>query len=294
MLIPAVLMLLAALSNAVSNVLQRKANSEEPPELSLSPRLIGELIHRRVWLAGVGAITVSFLLQAAALTHGDLSSVQPIVVLELPLTFVAARLFFRKGLGRRDWLAIVGITVGLAVLIAFMNPSGGRHHVGAARWGVGLAVTVGATSAVVAVARLRHDASRALLLGCASGLTFGLTAALMKGMTGHLHHGLLSVLGAWQTYAMILAGLTGEFLTQSAFNSGRLIAAQPGITVLDPFTAIVWGLLVFGERPQGGVDAVVAVLGGVLMAASAVALATSPALEEVHRPEGEEPLRAAA
>src|SRR4051812_20901230 len=74
------LSVLAACANAVSSVLQRKANRDLPPELSLRPKLIVELARRPVWLAGVAGIIAGFLLQAAALGQGELSVVEPILV----------------------------------------------------------------------------------------------------------------------------------------------------------------------------------------------------------------------
>ncbi len=61
------LAVLAACSNATSSVLQRKANREVPRKQNLSPRLIWSLAHQPTWFGGVLAITVGFLLQAAAL-----------------------------------------------------------------------------------------------------------------------------------------------------------------------------------------------------------------------------------
>ena len=70
-----VLAVLTALSNAFSNVLQRRENMDEPLEVSFSLRMIWDLAYHKTWLAGVGAITVSFLLQASALNFGQLAAV---------------------------------------------------------------------------------------------------------------------------------------------------------------------------------------------------------------------------
>lgn len=111
-----------------------------------------------------------------------------------------------------------------------------------------LAAVSNATSNVLQAVALRYKAERrASLLGIATGATVGLTAALMKGMTLAYQHGIVGVLTAWQTYAMITGGLAGMFLMQNALQAGRLIAAQPGITLVDPAVAILWGVLAFGE-----------------------------------------------
>ncbi len=72
-----ILAVLAACANAVSSVLQRKANREAPQQQNLSPKLIWSLAHEPAWFGGVVAIAVGFLLQASALGNGKLSVVEP-------------------------------------------------------------------------------------------------------------------------------------------------------------------------------------------------------------------------
>lgn len=84
------LVVVATAVNATSSILQRAANREEPPELSMRPRLILALVRRPLWLAGFASVIVSFVLLSAALTFGRLAAIQPCVVLELPLTLLGA------------------------------------------------------------------------------------------------------------------------------------------------------------------------------------------------------------
>src|ERR1700683_3468427 len=111
------LAVLAAGSNATSSVLQRKANREVPRKQNLSPRLIWSLAHQPTWFGGVLAITVGFLLQAAALSNGQLSVVEPILVLELPATLILASWVFRSRLGWREWSCVVVIAAALASML---------------------------------------------------------------------------------------------------------------------------------------------------------------------------------
>jgi drug/metabolite transporter (DMT)-like permease len=285
------LALLSAASNAASNVLQRTANREEPPELSMSPRLVVNLVHRPVWLAGFGTVVLSFLLMAAALSMGQLSSVQPIVVLELPLTLVGAAKVFKSHLGAQEWSAVAIMTAGLAGLVAFLSPSVGNK--GAAPgidWIVGSAVTIGVIAACLGASRAGNGAHRPIILGIATGIAFGLTAAYMKGMTTGFADGVIGVVTTWQTYAMIVTGIVGMFLMQNALHSGRLVAAQPGITLADPAVAILWGVVAFDEHVRGGAFLALAVVSAAALAAGAVVLARSPLLERgnVEKEEEEE------
>lgn len=74
--------LLAAASNALASVLQRRAARSAPEEFAFRPALLWSLIRRPVWLGGIGALIAGFLLQASALANGGLALVQPLLVAE--------------------------------------------------------------------------------------------------------------------------------------------------------------------------------------------------------------------
>ncbi|HET6965065.1 MAG TPA: DMT family transporter [Acidimicrobiales bacterium] len=277
------LAVLAAASNAASNILQRQANRQEPPEVAMRLRLIIDLLHRPVWLAGLVTVTASFILDGAALSTGRLAAVQPILVLELPLTLVGASFVFRSApLRLREWSAIVVMSAGLAGLIFCLDPTRGHSRgLPSVSWIVGVAITLGAVAAcVIGSLRGGPGGRRAALLGLASGIGFGLTAAFMKSTTGQLDHGLVAVLETWTTYAMIATGLGAMFLMQNALQSGRLIAAQPGISLADPGVAILWGVMAFGEHIRGGAYTAGAVVSGGLLAAGVFMLSRSPLLHD--------------
>src|ERR1700761_4141301 len=84
--------LLTAASNACAAVLQRRAAAQVPTERSMHLSLIADLIKRRVWLAGIGMVIVAAVAQAAALATGPIALVQPIFIIELPVTLVLAAL----------------------------------------------------------------------------------------------------------------------------------------------------------------------------------------------------------
>lgn len=289
-----VLAIAAAFSNAASNVLQRVANRDEPEDRSLSWRLMWDLLHRPLWLAGLGTVTLSFVLQASALTLGSLSAVQPVIVVELPLTLVAAAVFLHAPLGRREWMAIGLLAVGLAVMLVSLDPRPASTSVGAATWAVGGGLSLGAVAVLVLAGWRSHGPRRAALYGAATGVDFGFTAALMKGTTQTFSHGPVAVATHWTTYAMVAAGIAGMFLMQNAVHAGRLVAAQPGITLLDPFTAVLWGVVAFGEPVNHGPLLVVAAAGAAAMAAGALVLARSGALADAESPSGDDPPRSAS
>jgi drug/metabolite transporter (DMT)-like permease len=281
-----VLAVLAALCNAASNVLERSAARETAPELSMRLSLFRELARRPRWVGGLSLLLVTFALQAAALGFGGVSLVQPLIVLELPLTVAASALFLGTPLQARDALALGGIVAGVVGLLVGLHPAPAAHPPSTSA----LLLVTGAGGAVVAtlvVLALRLDGDhRAALLGAAGGVTVGLTAVFMKRMTTSLaDDGLPGVLSGWWTYAMVAAGLFGLYLAQNAYQAGSLVASQPGLTIADPTTGLLVGIPALGEPvAQGGWHLVLAVAGGLAMAGSVVLLARAPALAQT-RPE---------
>lgn len=280
--------LLAACANAAASVLQRRVNRDLPREESLRPRLLRELLARPVWLGGAGFMVASFLLQAAALSNGQLSVVQPLLLADLPMTLLLASRVFRAPLHRREWLAIAGMTVGLAALLYFLDPRAGKSSsvawpVWTAGAGANLLLVAGAVEcgrrAGADSADERGAGRRAACYGVAGGCQFALTAALMKGATSRWHHGIGQIFTGWQLYAMAASGVLAVFLMQSAMRAGRLLAAQPGLSLADPVLAILWGVFAFGEQVRGGLLLVPAAVGGALLAVAAVVLGGSPLLK---------------
>ncbi len=297
------LAVLAACANATSSVLQRKANRRAPQQQNLSPKLVWNLVHQPVWFGGILAVTAGFLLQATALGNGQLSVVEPVLVLELPATLILASRVFGTRMHRREWRAAALMTAALAGMLYCLSPSAGREQsVRWYAWVAGIGINLAIVAALVAWGR-RGPAGRggptgqhgpgstlqAAVLAVAAGATFGLTAALMKGMTRTFSQGITALFTNWPLYAMIVTGVLGMFLLQSAMNAGPLIAAQPGLTLTDPIVSILWGVLVFGERVRGGWFIALAVISGLVMAAAVVMLARSPLLADASGPQAGQP-----
>jgi drug/metabolite transporter (DMT)-like permease len=307
-----ILAVLAACANATSSVLQRKANKRVPQNENMSLRQIWDLLHQPVWFFGILAITAGFLLQATALGNGDLSVVEPVLVLELPFTLILASRVFGQRLGPREWLPTAAMAAGLAGLLYTLAPStGGAPQVHWYGWLAGIGGNLALVGLLVLWARAdslrrllgkgrgtdggkggsegggkgadteqKTGSSQAAVLAVAAGSAFGLTAALMKAMTRTLSGGFFHLFTDWPIYAMVAVGVLGFFLTQSALNAGQLIAAQPGLTLSDPLISVLWGVLVFDEQVRqdwwilGEVACAAVIVAGVVM------MARSPLLSD--------------
>jgi drug/metabolite transporter (DMT)-like permease len=219
-MIAAALAVLAAASNALASVLQRHAARTAPEDQAFRLGLIAYLIRRPAWLGGIGALIAGFLFQAAALSFGELSLVQPILVVELPFTMIFVGLLLRVRTGRRSWFAVGVLTVGLVALLLAAGPSEGDRTPGRIDWAIAILVTLGLLAGLLVAALVTAGVGRAVVLGVSAGLGFAFTAALMK-QTVHELDRPSTLLTTWPLYGMVLAGLVSLFLLQNAFQSGR-------------------------------------------------------------------------
>jgi drug/metabolite transporter (DMT)-like permease len=286
-LLPVLFALCAALSNSVATVLQRKAAMSVPRSDGLRAGLMLDLLRRPVWLAGILAVIAAAVCQALALATGPLTVVQPLFVLELPLTLIVASLLLRRRLPRVGWAAVAFVVVGLGVALAAASPTGNRTHVPLDRWGPALAVCVCAV-VVLAVTALRRSEgrARAACLGTATAISYALTAALMKASMHILDdQGIAAFFAAWQTYAFALAGVAALFLLENAMQAGPLVASQPAITLGDALVSLALGVTLYEEHVRSGWWLMPQLLGLALIALGAVVLSRIPLTQSVVAPD---------
>ena len=93
--------------------------------------------------------------------------------------------------------------------------------------------------------------ARALLVGLAAGLVFGIQDALTRQTLEILQGQPVTVLFAnWAPYCLLGAGIVGLWLMQNAFSAGPLHASLPTIAAGEPVAGIALGIVVFGDRIQ--------------------------------------------
>ncbi|MFE9446501.1 DMT family transporter [Streptomyces sp. NPDC006602] len=252
--LPTLFALLAALSNALATVLQRRAAQSVPQSQGFRPGLILDLLRRPVWVAGVSTVIVAGLCQAVALATGPLSLVQPLFVLELPLALLLAPALRRRRPSGALVLKLFVVVAGLGLALLSAAPTGNRTHVSIDRWLPVLAASAGAVVALTATGVRRSPGRfRAACLGTATAICFALTAGLMKTAVHILGEaGLGGFLTSWQTYAFGASGVCAMLLLEHALQSGPLIASQPALTLGDAAMSFLLGVLVYEENVRAG------------------------------------------
>ena len=246
--------LLTAGSNACAAVLQRKAAAQVPPEESFHVSLIADLVKRKVWLAGIGMVIVAAVAQAAALATGPIALVQPIFIIELPVTLVLAAFanHNRAALRRLPWTAIATTTAALGLGLAVAQPSGATASASDTSWIVALIATAAFEAVLITAALGAKGEPRAALLGLAAACGYALTAALMKNAVSDLDNGAVQFFTSWHIYGVAVAGVGSLFLLQNALQAGSLVASQPMLTVGDALISISYGVTLYGEELRTG------------------------------------------
>ncbi|MFB7657619.1 MULTISPECIES: DMT family transporter [unclassified Streptomyces] len=251
--LPVLFALLAAFSNALATVLQRRAALSVPQSQGFRPGLVLDLLRRPVWLGGMLAVVVAGVGQAVALATGPLSLVQPLFVLELPLALLLASLMTGGKLPQVMWLAVGAVVVGLGIALVSAAPDHGEADVPLDRWVPALAACAGA-AVLLAAAGLKRPVgkARAGCLGAATAVCYALTAGLMKDSMRVLDSdGVTGFLTAWQTYGFAAAGVCAVLLLEHAMQGGPLVASQPALTLGDATVSLLLGVVLYREDVRG-------------------------------------------
>jgi drug/metabolite transporter (DMT)-like permease len=262
---------LGAASFGLASAMQQRATKRVPTATAMDPRLFWELVRQPTWVLGVGTVAVGFSLQVVALAFGPLVLVQPLLVTGVLFGTVFSAMLARRRLDGQILLGATACAVGLAAFLTLSRPTGtGGEMVdvaGVMPLAVGLSVII-VGCLVVAIGSRFSGSAHVTALAVATGVLYGMTAGLLKVVTGELRTGgLPTVLTHPALYIICLLGPMGFLLSQNTFQQGVLIApALAIITIVDPLVGFAIGVLWLGEE----VTTTVPVLAGEAMAAAVV------------------------
>jgi drug/metabolite transporter (DMT)-like permease len=215
----------------------RKVKSQETASLAL----LGLLIKRRRWLAGVAVQAIAIPLQLAALTIAPLAVVQPADATGLVILLIAGQRMLGEKVGWREVASVAAIFLGV-VGVALSGPEHSPENSGALSL-----LFVLAPLALLALAPyfLRRRLPSTVIVLCA-GTAFALTAFLMKIVADSLVAGAWIALLVWGAVAGLFAilGLNSE---QVALQIRAVAAVAPIIFVIELTLPIALGTIVGGE-----------------------------------------------
>lgn len=243
-----------AAAMGLANAAQAKATKQVPRSGILDPHLLLHLLRNPTWLVGMLGTVVGLGLQVVALGFGPLLLVQPLLVTSLLFTNAFIALMVHR---RMDRVLVTGALMCVAGLSAFLllaQPTQASDQLAPLPTVLPLAITFGvivAACLIIAV-RTRHSA-RVLALALATGVIYGVTAGLMKVVSGEFRIGFEVPFTHWSLYVVCVIGPIGFLLSQNTFQQGKLISpAVAVITTVDPLVGVAIGVNWFGEKVSAG------------------------------------------
>ncbi|GGZ64258.1 hypothetical protein GCM10010371_24730 [Streptomyces subrutilus] len=234
-------------------------------------RSTGALLGNAAWWWSAGLNAAAALLHAAALRYGPLTLVQPLGA----LTLVAAVPLGAHGAGRRvaatEWRGTLATVAGLGLLLL---PASGPAPDDTLSLAEAFAVS-GATAAVILLLTAAKDPRSGLRHATASGLASAAASALTQtvAVAGGRGGDLFSVRVVSVALLVVVFAVGGMLLSQRAYRGG-LGAPLAVVNLANPLAAAAIGMVLLGERLQGGVGGVLLAVAGALAAARGVMLLT--------------------
>jgi hypothetical protein len=191
---------LSAASFGLDSALQQRATKQVPIAAPDDPRLLVRLVRQPAWLLRVGWVAVGFALQVVALAFGPLVLVQPLLVTGVLFGTVFSAVPARCRIDGQILLGTTACVLGLAALLTLARPSDtGGELADLPRLiplAVALAVIIVGCLMMAVVVRI-SGAAQVAALAMATGVLYGVTAGIVKVITGQLcGGGLVAVLGA--------------------------------------------------------------------------------------------------
>ncbi|MFD7879937.1 DMT family transporter [Streptomyces sp. NPDC059766] len=248
-----VLVLVLAVSAAcclgLGFVLQQNAAAQAPLSDFLSPRLLLDLMRVPRWLGGIALMVAGMVLGATALGKGEISLVEPLLATNLLFALALSRRQTRQPLGRQGWAGLGLLAGGVTAFIVAGEPRGGNAVTDPVRHWLIIGAMVGVALLLTTYAKRSRLSAGPVLLAVAAGLLYGVQDALTR-VSGQRFSagGLAEVLSGWQPYAVLVIGVTGLVLVQSAFETAPLRMSLPALTAAQPLAGILCGVGFLGDR----------------------------------------------
>jgi hypothetical protein len=260
----------AAVVFAVANNVQRGAASDVPIEAGGPVRLLIRLLRTPRWLFGSVLAVGALALHAVALARGGVILVQSVLTIGLVVALLIEAVRDRRPLRRSELAGSLLVAAGVAALLGFGRPGGGRP----VEFGVQM-VALAVLVVVVALGLLAsrfHDRTHVSAVGvaAAAGVCFAVDAVFLKGAANWADD-VDAVPALTATAGFVVASLAGNLLVQRAYQQAPLRVALPAVAAADPLAAFVIGRLLLAEHLHSGtVPRAAAIIGLVGMVAGVV------------------------
>ncbi len=281
--------LAAACCFGVASVIQAlSARAASVGSASISPRLLIRMLGQWRFIASLCLDLIGFIAQLIALRRLPLFVVQAAIAASLAVTAVLAAWLAHHALAGREWLAVIAVTVGIAMLGSSAGDTGAVNPGDEFRLGLIVAVAVFAFAGFAA-ARL-PGRRRTLALGMIAGLGYGVVGVAAHILIGFSPADLIRDPAA---YALAGAGVISFMFWTSALEHGDVTTATAAVVVTETVLPAMIGVIFLGDTTRHGLVGLAAA-GFVLAVVGALMLArfgeTEPAPPQARAPDSSHPL----
>jgi drug/metabolite transporter (DMT)-like permease len=254
---------------AVRSASRRPARIREgdPAAARVDPGLLVRLLGQWRFLASLFIDIIGFLAQLVALRRLPLFAVQAVIASNLAVTAVLAAWLIRVRLSWREWLAVAGVVVGVALLGSSAGAQGAAT-VGFA-FEIALMVAVACVGLVGVAAAKLPGRARTPALGATAGLGYAVLAVAARILPGFSPAQLVRSPAA---YTLAAAGIVSFLMYASALEGGSVTVATAAVVLAETVPPAIVGVLFLGDSTRHGL-AGLAVVGFVLAVTCAVTLA---------------------
>jgi len=216
-------------------------------EHSLKPSLLGKLLQNKRWLGATALGLAGWPLEIVALLFAPLTVVQPCLASGLiVLLFLGVRKLGETP-GRREYLAVAAITVGV-IGVAWAAPDRTTEH--AATWAIALSLGIVAIPIVLPYLLRRRAAAAGMIAVISAGCGYAWTAIASKLLTDELSEGALLIAVAWLATA-ILSEALALLSEMSALQKRPATHVAPVMFAFQVLVPVILAPLIFMEKWSG-------------------------------------------
>jgi drug/metabolite transporter (DMT)-like permease len=249
-----------------------------PREEGLRASLIWDLLHRKLWVTGLGVEWLGVPLEILAFAWAPFVVVQPLLACGLLVLLAVARRLLGEMPSREGWIGVGLIIAGIA-LIAWGAPGQRDTHRGAA-------AVIGVVGGLVLVSLIpfalrgrRWDTAMTAVLGSACG--FAATNVAMKLMADDIGHGQWVRAVIWLMVAAV-AGFGATVTGMTALQRAPATTVIPISTAVQTFLPVVLEPLFLAESFRSAeLEGLPLLVGLVVMLIGIVVLARTPQVSAI-------------
>jgi drug/metabolite transporter (DMT)-like permease len=258
----------------------RGANAAPKVDVRHPFRTTKELWSSKWFAIGMAIAACAWILHVAALAVAPITVVQMGLAAGVVMIGVMADRLFGVTVGRRQWVGLALVTVGL-VVVALTFPGGGEGAHSSFNSST-MAVFQGVLFAIGGLFILgprigAPESHYGVMLGAAAGVLFGVSAIAIKALTGiAASEGIAAlVISPWLAFA-VAASVGAFFSSARGLQEGQAVAVIAITGVATNITTIASGVIVFGDPMPGTTLGIVVHGAALLLIVVAAAMTPTP------------------